>query len=338
MHTQPTTRRSVTRTDVARHAEVSAAVVSYVVNDGPRNVAPETRARVLESIRVLGYRPNAAARSLKIGVTEIIGLVMPDTTNPFYAAYARDVEKAAASRGLSVIVVNSALDRDHEDDLVRKLLSRQVDGLLLAPIDNDPDLAETVTTNTPVVLLNRAGGSEGVASVGVDFYEASRTATGHLIGHGHRVIGLIGNDSGEWITVERERGWRDALTAMKIADGPVQRVESSRDGGYRAGQRLLALANRPTAIYVMSDIQAMGLMRALHEANVRVPEDMAVISFDGSIEAEFSWPPLTSMRQPVAEMTRAAVDALSRTWPDGPKHREFTAELVVRESCGCTVD
>jgi hypothetical protein len=129
-------RPSITRKDVADHAGVSTAVVSYVVNEGPRNVAPATRARVLESISSLGYRPNAAARALKLGVSELVGLVLSDTANPYFAEFSRAIEKAATDKGLSVIFTNSALVQGQEHLQVQKLVARQVDGLLLGSTED----------------------------------------------------------------------------------------------------------------------------------------------------------------------------------------------------------
>ncbi len=331
-------RPTVTRGDVATQAGVSTAVVSYVVNSGPRNVAPATRERVLEAIKLLGYRPNAAARALKLGVSEIIALVISDNTNPFFAEYAQAVEKSAGERGLSVILTNSALSRTRERHLVQKLVSRQVDGVLLATTDDEPDFTAARDANISVVLLDRTGPTEGVASVGVDYYAASRMAVDHLISHGHENIGLISGRTGGLTTSERERGWRDALVAAGLPEGPIVHVDFSRGGGYEGGKQLLDLPQRPTAIYALSDMQAIGLLRAVHESGVRVPEDLAVVTFDGSAESEFSWPPLTSMRQPVVEMAQAAVDALGSGFSDVTAHQTFTAELVIRQSCGCEHD
>jgi LacI family transcriptional regulator len=320
---------------VALHAGVSTAVVSYVVNAGPRNVAPATRERVLEAIRDLGYRPNAAARALKLGVSGIIGLVVSDNTNPFFADYARAVESEAAGSDLSVILTNSALSASLEHQLVQKLVSRQVDGLLLASTDDAPDLESAREAHIPVVLLDRAGPEEGLSSVGVDFREASHTAVEHLIAHGHSRIGIISGLTGGSTTRERELGWAEALAAAGLPEGPMVRVDFGRPGGYEAGKQLLALAERPTAVFVLSDMQAVGLLRSAHEAGVRVPEDVAVVSFDGSAESEYSWPPLTAMRQPVAEMARAAIEALGHGVTGVTAHQTFHAELVIRRSCGC---
>jgi len=335
MRSPPEDRPSITRKDVALHAGVSTAVVSYVVNEGPRNVAPATRARVLESISSLGYRPNAAARALKLGVTELVGLVLSDNANPYFAEFSRAIEKAATDKGLSVIFTNSALVQGQEHEQVQKLVSRQVDGLLLASTEDHPNLSSAEAANVRVVMLDRSEPLPGFSSVGVDFREASRVAVDHLIWHGHRRIGLISGVPGGLTSAAREQGWEDALRGAGLPLGPIVRGEWGRNGGYLSGMQLIADPDRPTAVYAISDLQAIGLLRALHEAHIDVPAAMAVVSFDGSSESEFSWPPLTVMRQPVEEMARAAVAALGRAADAPPEHRTFAAELITRQSCGC---
>ena len=339
--------RPVTRTDVARRAGVSSAVVSYVVNSGPRNVAPETRERVLQAIEELGYRPNASARALKRGVSETIGLIISDITNPFFSEYAHAIEEAAAERGLSVIFTNSALAgrggmvgagadvMDTEADLIYRMILRGVDGLLLASILDAPDLDVARAAGIPVVLLDRAVPFAGHASVGSNFREASRIAVEHLIWHGHERIGMITGFTGGSTTDDREQGWRDALQDAGLEPGPVIRVPYSRPGGFDAGVELLQSSDRPTAIFALSDQQSIGLLYAIHRAGLQIPDDIAVASFDGSTESAFSWPPLTTMRQPVREMAHAAVDLLGKNDPADHRHFTFTAPLVVRQSCGC---
>ena len=331
-------RTGVTRQDVADLAGVSSAVVSYVVNEGPRNVAPATRDRVLKAIDELQYRPNATARALKRGVSEIIGLVISDNTNPYFAEFARAIERVAAGRGLSVIFINSAESRDHETVLVSKLLSRQVDGLLWASNDDDPDVSAAQAADISLVLLDRARPMPGVATLGVDFRAASRVAVEHLIGHGHRSIALVCGSADGASTTDRQAGWADALQAAGIAEGPIVYEQFTREGGYIAGKVLMEMDIPPTAVYVTSDLQAVGLLRALHEYGARVPEDIAVVTFDGSIESEFTWPPLTAMHQPVAEMAMAALDALASQRTRGSSHGSFVADLVIRQSCGCAPD
>lgn len=329
--------RPVTRTDVALRAGVSSAVVSYVVNSGPRNVAPETRERVLQAILELGYHPNASARALKRGVSDTIGLVISDITNPFFSEYSHAIEEAAAERGLSVIFTNSALAVSHEREVIYKMMLRGVDGLLLASTLDEPDLDAARVAGVPVVVLDRSRPVEGFASVGTNFREASRLAVEHLIAHGHERIGLITGYTGGSTTTDREEGWREAILSAGLVPGPMVRAPFTRAGGYDAGTRMLRAPERPTAAYVMSDQQSIGFLTAVHEAGLPIPGEMAVVSFDGSTESEFSWPPLTVMRQPVRDMARAAVDLLSRADPGSRVHHSFAAQFVIRKSCGCNL-
>jgi LacI family transcriptional regulator len=326
----------VTRKDVARYAGVSTAVVSYVVNDGPKRVAPATEARVREAIRVLGYRPNAAARALKLGSSEMLALVTPDNSNPFYAQLARAVEEAADEFGYVMLLANSDGLLTKQRRHLRNLASRRVDGVVLASVVSEPDLTDLVSAGIPCVLLDQQAPTAGFAAVGVDLRGGARLAVEHLIEHGHSSIGLAIGATAANETDGRELGWLDSLTAAGLREGPIARATFDREGGYAAGKRLLASADRPTAIFVSSDLQAVGLMRALHEAGLSVPEDIAVVSFDGSPESEYTWPALTSVQQPLSAMAAAAVGALVKAdRAEPPEHLVFTVELIVRQSCGC---
>lgn len=331
-----TPRGPVTRKDVARYAGVSTAVVSYVVNGGPKKVAPATEAKVQEAIRILGYRPNAAARALKMGSSQTLGLVIPDSSNPFWALLGHAVEVAAAGRGYALLLTNSDNQLDSERRHIRNLAARQVDGVVLASVMFEPDFVELVDAEIPSVLLNHASIAPGFNSVGVDLEAGARLAVEHLIGHGHTNIGLAMGITADDEADGREQGWRRALEAAGLPVGPLARGGFDRPGGYAAGQLLLAADKRPTAIFASSDMQAIGLLRAIREAGLSVPDDIAVASFDGSVEAEYSWPALTTVEQPVWDMAEAAVSALvgeNRNEP--PQHRVFPTQLRIRQSCGC---
>ena len=335
-HSPASARPTITRKDVARLAGVSTAVVSYVVNGGPKRVSPVTAAKVREAISALGYRPNAAARALKLGSSEMLGMVVPDTTNPFFATLARAVEEAAAARGYALLLANSGGSAANERRQVRNLASRRVDGVFLSSVLFEPDLTELEHSEIPAVLLNHSTEVPGFNSVGVELLEGSRRAVEHLVGHGHRNIALVmGMNAGNDLDA-REVGWQQGLAEAGLPEGPILRCDFDRQGGYRAGQRLLAAADRPTAVFVSSDLQAVGLLRAVSEAGLRVPEDLAVFSFDGSAEAEFSWPPLSTVAQPVQAMAEAAVEALIGFDGVSPtRNRIFPVDLVLRASCGC---
>lgn len=317
----------VTRNDVAEYAGVSTAVVSYVVNEGPRPVAPETRERVLEAIRVLGYRPNATARALRMGTTRTLGLITPDGGNPLFAELAKAIDKEASARGYVVLQTSADGDPATEQAKLAELLVRRVSGLLLVAPTEDPDLDGV---DVPVVAINRV--LPHASSVRPQYREGARRGVEHLIEHGHRTIGLVIGGRGR---PERELGWRDALERAGLDEGPIVRASFSRSGGYAAGRELLAATNRPTAVFASSDLQAIGVLRAIHEAGLRVPEDVAVVAFDGTAETEYSWPPLTVVRQPLELMARDAVGRLV-DGQDSVEEVTYPAELIIRKSCGCS--
>lgn len=331
-------RRRVTRADVARYAGVSSAVVSYVVNGGPRAVSPATTQRVREAILVLGYRPNASARALRTGSTKLLGLVVPAIGNLLFAELALAIETAAAQRGYAVLLTSSESDVDAERRHIVNLTARQIDGLLLTTAMSRPDLAGLPLAGVPTVLLGAFEEVPGFVSVGVDAFQGAYDAVDHLIGHGHRAVALVigGGRAGD---EQRERGWLQATRDAGLPDGAIAREPWSRAGGHQAGYRLFSGTSYPPAVFVSSDIQALGLLRALHEIGLRVPEDVAVVSFDGTEDSEYTTPRLTVVRQPVQAMAVAAVDrVLTPIGTEGREHAAHRTELIVRESCGCGAD
>ncbi|MGZ0150411.1 LacI family DNA-binding transcriptional regulator [Kribbella sp. WER1] len=317
-------KEPVTRNDVAQHAGVSTAVVSYVVNDGPRKVAPETRNRVLAAIRELGYRPNATARALRLGTTRTFGLITPDGGNPLFAELAKAIDREAAARGYVVLQTSADGDPETENAKIAELLARQVSGLVLVAPTDDPNLQDI---EVPVIAINRR--LPTVSSVRPAYREGARLGVEHLISHGHRRIGLVIGGAGH---PERELGWRDALALAALPEGPVVRAPFSREGGLWAGR--VMLRHEPTAIFASSDLQAIGVLRALHEEGLDVPGDVAVVAFDGTPETEYSWPPLTVVRQPVEALAREAVRRLIEG-EGAAEALTVPTELVRRRSCGC---
>jgi LacI family transcriptional regulator len=327
--------RAATRADVARHAGVSTAVVSYVVNDGPRRVAPETAARVRAAIKALSYSPNVAARALRKGYSEMLGLVVPDITNPFFAELAHAVESAAAERGLLVTLANSGGREDVERELVADLANRNMDGLLVSTVFTPATLAAVPRPHRPTVLMNVSSAFPGYAAVGSDARQGAFDAVEHLLGtHGYTSVALVMGESTERVPEPREQGFADAFAAHGLPPGPVVRTVFSRRGGYDATRRILSWRNPPSAIFTSSDQQADGAYRALREAGLECPDDVALVTYDGTSESEFCWPPRTSSRQPVEALARAALTAVLD--PDAvPGYQQLPTELVVRRSCGC---
>jgi LacI family transcriptional regulator len=330
----PAKQRPPTRADVARYAGVSTAVVSYVVNDGPRRVAPETAARVRAAIEIMKYRPNVNARALKKGSTDMLGLVLPDITNPFFAEYARALEMAAAAHGYVLVVANSDANEAYESRIVSDLSNRHVDGLIIRTVLPPSGFGAMTLPGRPIVLIDCSTPVPGYAAVGADARQGARLLVDHLITvHGHQSIPLITGD--ESSAAPRELGWGDAFQAHDLPPGPIVRTSFTLRGGYESAQRLLSWPTRPTAIFAASDQLCTGALKAIREAGLRCPDDIAVVSYDGTTESEYCWPPLTVARQPIQAMAEAAVSAVLNL-STFPGYQIFETELVIRESCGCS--
>lgn len=331
--TPPSTKPAVTRNDVARLAGVSTAVVSYVLN-GSKPVAPATATKVRDAVAMLGYRPNQAARALRLGSPEMLGIIIPDAQNPFFADLTHEVELAAEERGLALLAANADGSPERERRLVEKFATRRVDGMLLGSTLAVPDLQALMPREMPLVLLNQFDEIPGVGAVGVDLHEGALIGVEHLADHGHRTVGLISGTTAGGTLDPREAGWRTAIERRGLTPGPIVRETFTLPGGHAAGRWLIETGSLPPALFVSSDQLAIGLLLALHEAGLRVPDDVAIVSFDGTRDGEFSWPPLTSVAQPVRPMARAAVAALIDD-PAAARRQLFAPALVRRASCGC---
>ncbi|WP_220490770.1 LacI family DNA-binding transcriptional regulator [Tessaracoccus sp. MC1627] len=326
----------MTRTDVARYAGVSTAVVSHVVNGGPKKVSEATARRVREAVDHLGYRPNRTARALSLGSTSTLGLVVGDTTNPFFAEYTRELQQAAAEQGYALLMTAGGPGPDSALRAMLDLCDRQIDGLIVARATAMGRLDELRRRGARqrLVIIDAAAPVAGYAAVGPDAADGMAQAVGHLLGvHGHGRVALVIGESVDPDADRREAGWQRAHADQGRTPGLVSRTGFTREGGYRAGLELLSRADRPSAVVTSSDLQAIGLLTAAGELRLRVPEDVAVVSFDGTEETRFTSPPLTTVRQPVAVMATEAIDLLvhRRT----PAHETFPMDLVVRRSCGC---
>ncbi|SDD24292.1 LacI family DNA-binding transcriptional regulator [Auraticoccus monumenti] len=329
----------MTRADVARAAGVSPALVSYVLNDGPRPVSADARARVLGAIDELGYRPNRIARALSQSRTNSIAMLMPDHENPHFAELAQAVEDEAFAADQVLMIGTTDNDPERERSYLRSFLDRQVDGLLLISAGGRPDLELITRARIPVVLLDRApAGTDAFSTVVIDNAAAAELAVNHLLGHGRQHLVCLSGPPHIEAVKQREEGWRRALTA---AGRPVPEPRSgtfSREGGYRAMLALLAEGVEVDGIFTTSDAQGIGALRALTELGRRVPEDISVVSFDGTTAGRFTQPALTSVAQDVVTLARTALQTLRAQLEDGPRepvHRVLHPTLRLGGSCGC---
>lgn len=334
-----TAPRKPTRRDVARRAGVSDAVVSYTLS-GRSPVAPATAARVRAAVEALGYRPNQAALALKSGSARTLVLVVPDGddpvfANPFFSEFASAIESAARAHGYALYTTASSFDPEVVVERFHEFAARQVDGVLVLPGAAPLDRIGIDRVGIPWFELNVARPEFGVASLGTDLRRGAAAAVEHLYEHGHDRVGFIGESE---TSEPRYVGWLEAAAAAGSPAGACWPGEITRFGGYQAGQRMLADPDRPTAVFIATDRMAVGVLRACNEAGIRVPEDLAIVSFDGSWEGEYSWPPLTSLRQPIEDMAARAVARVLGQASSGvqePHHEFFDGALVIRRSCGC---
>ncbi|ANL39091.1 MULTISPECIES: LacI family DNA-binding transcriptional regulator [Rhizobium] len=303
--------------DVAKLAGVSTGTVSRVLNDHP-SVTDELRARVRRIIDELGYMPDPSARSMRSKVSRLIGIVIPDLTNPFFSELVQSAEQAAASHGYNIIVMTSFDDAAKEADRIGQLTSRKVDGIILVPSNDFHTLK--LPKALPIVVVDRLmPGYSGIAS---DHRSGVRLGVEHLLKLGHRRIGFISGPRHSVPANDRLKGYLDAM-GQSDDDGQIQAsqliAEAAFDyeSGRSAGNYLLARARseRPTAIFASSDQQAIGCMRAAHDLGIPIPAALSIVGFDGIPLSSMTTPRLTTVKQPIQRIAAAAVAVLLNKQP-----------------------
>ena len=318
---------ATTRDDVARRAGVSVAVVSYVINNGPRPVAAETRRRVLAAIEELGYRPDTVARHLRTGRSNAVGVVLPDISLPHFGEMTQVLSQLAADRGQQLIVASTEWDATTERKQLEFLAGRRVDGIVLMSVDPLRDFDWLAGLGTPVVVIDRPAAA----------VKGAQAATHHLLDHGHRRVGFVGGPAGLVANKRRREGWVAALRSrgLDVPDDLLLATGISRPGGYEAARQLLSRADPPTGVYVDSDVQAVGFLRAAADLGVPVPDGLAVVSGEGTSMAAFAIPSLTTLEIPRREIALEALDALSLDpKPAVQRVNNSDFHLVLRQSCG----
>jgi LacI family transcriptional regulator len=322
---------------VAERAGVSPTTVSHVINN-TRFVSPETRERVLRAMEELNYLPNILARSLRRGETRTLGLILPDSANPFFAEIARALEFAAFRAGYNVIFGNSENDLEKEQTYIDVLVTKQVDGLIFVATGDRSQLLENlVRGGLPVVVVDRQLSALEVDTVLTDNLQGGLLATRYLLAQGPRHIGCITGPSHLTPSAQRVIGYRQALQEAGVAvdEDLIVRGDFHPRSGYEAGKVLLERRLLPSAIFACNDMMAIGALRALAEAGLRVPEDCSIVGYDDIELATYAVPPLTTIRQDKIAIAEAALRmALERiNQSDLPARCEtLPVELVERQS------
>ena len=326
---------AVTMREVARQAGVSVATVSRVLNaSGP--VGEATRQRILQTAGRLRYVPNGTARNLTTSTTATVGVLLPNLYGDFYSEVIRGVEGAARSARYHVLL-SSVHDGPDELTAALRTLVGRVDGLVVMSPDVEGDVLRAgLPAGLPVVVLG--GAVPGHGAVAIDNEAAARAMTAHLVGLGHRRVTLLGGPPSNADARARHDGYRRALADAGLAYDPALVLEGdfTEASGYASAAPLLALSPRPTALFAANDAMAIGALRALREAGLDVPGDVALAGFDDVPVARYVTPALTTVHVPIDEIGARAVEAVLsavRT-PAAPPRVTLPTRLVVRESCG----
>ncbi|GAA3908029.1 LacI family DNA-binding transcriptional regulator [Microbacterium invictum] len=327
--------------DVALLAGVSIKTVSNVVNDYP-HVRPSTRTKVEQAIAELGYTPNPTARSLRSGRTNVIGLAVPDLALAYFAELTAAVIAAAEASGLSVVVEQTGTgDRAREISVLTNARRKMTDGLIFSPLEMGPEDVDHLDVGYPLVLLGERIFDGPTDHVTMRNVEAARAATEYLIHSGRTRIAVVGAHEDEVIgsSALRMQGYREALAANGIPFDPAligPSIEWHRANGAHSMADVIARGVPFDAVFALNDTLAFGAMRALQEAGLRIPDDVAVMGFDGLDEAQYSIPSLTTVDPGRDWIARTAVDTLrervriDNTQPPTLKLAEFT--ILERES------
>lgn len=329
----------VTIRDVASKAEVSIATVSRVVN-GNRPVHPDIRERVLKAVEDLDYRPNYLARGLRQRNTSMIGLIMPDNSNPFYAELARAIEDAGFAAGYCVILCNTDLSEEKQQAYIDVLLSHKVDGVLLIDIENEAanTFEHILAEHIPTVLLNTDKPVPTLDQVFVDNYRGGYLAGQYLLGLNHRRIGCISFFRPYEGQSPRIVGFQQALSeaGVELTSEDFAVGNGRYESGYRAMQELLQHRPDLTAVFVFNDLMALGAMNALRAQGKRIPEDVSIIGFDNILYSSAFTPALTTIAQPITAMGQECITQLLERiqQPKKPPTRIILpVELIERSSC-----
>ncbi|MBC1226737.1 catabolite control protein A [Listeria booriae] len=306
---------NVTIYDVAREANVSMATVSRVVNGNP-NVKPITRKKVLDVIKQLGYRPNAVARGLASKKTTTVGVMIPDISNVFYAELARGIEDIATMYKYNIILSNSDENEDKELQVLNTLLGKQVDGIIYMGERISEQLQEEFDRSpAPVVLAGSVDAANKIASVNIDYKQASYEAVSRFTKNGRKKIAFISGSLDEPVNSELKLGgYREALKESKIKFNEDYVLESAYnyEAGVKAWEQLSSLKATPDAIYVADDELAMGVLNAALDAGVKVPEDLEIVTSNNTKLTLMARPQLSTVVQPLYDIGAVAMRLLTK--------------------------
>lgn len=323
----------VTIRDVAEEADVSATTVSRVFNHD-HLVNSETRKKVMEVARRMGYSPNATARSLSSGRTHSIGVILPAPHGEFFSELIRGLDEAAQEANHFLLIASSHYNREERTSALESLAGR-VDGLVMMTPRVAPNTL-TGDADLPIIFINSNLQDGDFDLYNIDNQGGAIHVMEHLIEQGCTRIAAITGPPGSYDVEQRMDGYRQVLDRHGLDEGPIVEGDFTQKSGYEAGKEIVDWEQRPDAVFACNDYMAIGAMLAFQEAGIHVPEDIAVAGFDDITSARYANPPLTTVRVPVYELGRRAGDRLVQRIQSGasasPETFKVSHELIVRES------
>ncbi|WP_027409014.1 LacI family DNA-binding transcriptional regulator [Anoxybacteroides tepidamans] len=323
--------------DVAKLAGLSRTTVSRVINNHPY-VSEDKRKLVIEAMNQLGYVPNSSARSLRSQKTDVIALFVPRIMNPFFSQLVESMEMAAAEKGYQLIICQTRYSPEKELNYMNLLKTKQVDGVILASIQNEWKVLEPFLDYGPIVLCNEFDEQANVPSVMLDQAQGGYIATKHLLEQGHRRIAYCQGGTRSNVASHREIGFRRALLeyGIEFEERYAFRDAFSSEDGRRVFHQMMKLSAPPTAVFTGSDEVAAGIVSEAIKCGYSVPEQLAVVGFDNQAITELMEPTITTVHQPVEKMAHKALEVMVEKIRSRKYRRrevyEFPIELIVRES------
>lgn len=318
---------------IAEKTALSITTVSRVLNGYSKQfrISDATTQRVLEVAKELNYTPNQIAQSLRLKRTNTIGLMVPDIGNPFFAGMAKIITAESANRGYSVILTASNDNYKIEKELLSLLISRNVDAMIMIPCGKEKKHIEAVSKRgIPVLFLDRYLENSAIPFITTDNYEGAYNITQYLISNGHRRISCVQGATDTVPNNRRIKGFLDALKANKIGSGyTITGKDFSIESGYIETKLLLSRKKeeRPTAIFALSTMTLLGVLKAINECELIIPDDISVVSFDNQPFLEYLNPSITCVAQPIEEISKIAIEKLI----DGLEKKEsVTANLFIK--------
>lgn len=335
--------KEITIYDLASEAGVSPATVSRVITNSA-GVSPAKRAMIQDLIKKYKFRPNALARSLSDTKTKIIGLLVADIRNPYYAALSVECEKAANERGYTVMLCNALSDNKLEDGNLEKLYEQRVDAIIQVGCRVDDLVSDSayvmrvnhISRTIPFITTGKLDGTD-CYRLNIDDVVGMKIIFEYLVPLGHRKIALIGGNKSKKSTYDK---WQQYIYLMgknglEFREDYIQQGDYSEKTGYECMNRLLDLDSAPTAVIAVNDFTAVGALKAINERGVRVPEDISLVSFDNTFLSEISSPKLTTIDYDYVQMGTTLVDIAIKAIQKKsiPKEQVVTPKLIIRDSC-----